>query len=454
MIQPAALPAVPGLLPLGEALPAPAAETLEMADFGALLTIKSEELVQPGLAPKLPVAALPTQPAPLPEAAVLPEDGKPLPVAVSKARTTLLPGASEAPDPVTIEPTAGPRRERSEEPLRAELPIAAPHAQLPAPVPALAASDVTAPQAEQPIPVNPSPVPVPVPRGALEAPSPAPVALTPPHQPLSAPIDLAERRQPARTARTNVSLVPAPVTLSVITVPALPASQIGEPQLRLSLPDNGAPQTSDSAKPPVGALRPQMALPAAVTAERRPATSKTAAITAPELASLVAEPVAPAVTLTAPTPALPASPAITPADPALRPHDFTQLVDRLVAARELAAPQAFQVAIEHGEFGRVQLRFRQDSDGLNVALASTDPEFARVVSAAPAPVLAVLPVETPAQTGQRSDSQSQSAATSGGSSQQRGASPERREDRHGPESNPVPLRQGAGRGSRRSGIFA
>ncbi len=69
-------------------------------------------------------------------------------------------------------------------------------------------------------------------------------------------------------------------------------------------------------------------------------------------------------------------------------HDFAQLIDRLVAARESTQPQAATLALAHAEFGKVELRFASDGAGLSVALASADPDFARAVQAAVPPVQA------------------------------------------------------------------
>ncbi len=108
-----------------------------------------------------------------------------------------------------------------------------------------------------------------------------------------------------------------------------------------------------------------------------------AAVSAP---SLVADP-APAVTGASPTASIqsPLASASSP-QPAAAPHDFATLVDRLVEARDTAqmmqAPQSVQAAIAHAEFGQISLRFDASDAGLSVALASQDPDFARVVQAA------------------------------------------------------------------------
>ncbi|MEP7222273.1 MAG: hypothetical protein ABI673_06350 [Novosphingobium sp.] len=72
-------------------------------------------------------------------------------------------------------------------------------------------------------------------------------------------------------------------------------------------------------------------------------------------------------------------PVQTRAEPA---HDFSVLVDRLVAAREAAMPHPVHASLAHAEFGQVQLTFAHDAAGLTVAMASSDPDFARAVTAA------------------------------------------------------------------------
>jgi len=66
-------------------------------------------------------------------------------------------------------------------------------------------------------------------------------------------------------------------------------------------------------------------------------------------------------------------------------HSFAAVVDRLMAAREAAGSHAsgpVAVNLHHAEFGDVSIRFDQRADGLSVALASPDPDFARAVEAA------------------------------------------------------------------------
>lgn len=446
MIHPAALPALPGLPMPGEAVPVQAAAGLELADFGALLAIESQGLGLVVQASKLPLAT----PAPLADAAILPESGNALPLALPVAVSEETIG--EVSDPVVAVPAVRAEHGEREAPLQADPLVPALPSQLVEPVPVLAAPVATAP-AEGPVAVyaQPPSLPIPAPNPILLRQIPA-LPNTGNRAP-PVPSTQAERGEQRQIAPSVAQPATTPIILSVAAVPIVAAARIGEPQQSLSSPIAGAAPVPDPVDPPV--IGPRLRLALAVTAERRPGPGKAAPITLPDLALPMAEPIAPTAAIAAAAvPALFAPAAFAPADPALRPHDFTQLVDRLVAARELAAPQSFQLALQHGEFGQVQLRFSREGEGLNITMASADPEFARVVSAAPPPVLAPLPTETATPGGQRFEGQPQAGASNGNPAQHRGASPERREDRHGPEGNPAPARHTEPRGSRRSGIFA
>jgi hypothetical protein len=99
-------------------------------------------------------------------------------------------------------------------------------------------------------------------------------------------------------------------------------------------------------------------------------------------------------------------------------HDFAALVERLVEARNAAAPASTHASINHAEFGQVSLHFQQDGNDLKVGMTSADPGFAAAVQAA-------MPAERQnmnADTQQRGQgnqssgqSQNQSASTSSNS---------------------------------------
>ena len=117
-------------------------------------------------------------------------------------------------------------------------------------------------------------------------------------------------------------------------------------------------------------------------------------------------------------------------------QDIAALVERLVEARNAAAPQAVEATITHGEFGRVGLRFAQDAGALSVAMTSADPGFAPAVQAAAASVPSGLMQDTgsapqrqdgrPESTGHQQ--QGHAASTGSGQSQAQSQQAARRED--------------------------
>lgn len=218
-----------------------------------------------------------------------------------------------------------------------------------------------------------------------------------------------------------------------------------------------APQIATAALPPVVLLHdgPRQAPPPRVAATLRllaEATPDQGTITAPELPLATAAATTPAQAL--PFVSIPAAapahaPATAPAALAIG-HDFAQMIDRLVAARENTQPHAATLALAHAEFGKVELRFSSDANGLSVALASADPDFARAVQAAVPPV----PSSSDSAAAQgRQPGQSGSQPESSTGQQQHGQQASRREphDRF-IAANPGP-RSTEG-GERDGGIFA
>lgn len=171
-----------------------------------------------------------------------------------------------------------------------------------------------------------------------------------------------------------------------------------------------APARPQAEPPSSGQSAPAMAIPAAPTPEfslpatalptgqpmRVAATLRLLPDPEPDKVAAEVEAPAPIAQSTAPTPsfAVVTAPVMVSGHPASAaapaaaqaPQDFTQLIDRLAAARESAQPQAATVALAHAEFGPVELRFRHESGSLSVALASADPDFSRAVQAAVQPV--------------------------------------------------------------------
>jgi hypothetical protein len=149
------------------------------------------------------------------------------------------------------------------------------------------------------------------------------------------------------------------------------------------------------------------------------------------------------------------------AEAMMRPQDFAQLIDRLVSAREAALPQAASLSLAHTEFGRIDLSFTRDGNGLSVALASPDPDFARAVQAAVPPAPTASDAGTQRQPGSGTGSHDGASAQSHGShSGQPSAQGDARRDGR-PTDQPMPGRTRAERAAthpardlRGSGIFA
>lgn len=134
-----------------------------------------------------------------------------------------------------------------------------------------------------------------------------------------------------------------------------------------------------------------------------------------------------------------------------RPQDFTALLDRLVAARDAAAPQRISVTLPHADFGPVHLRFRQEDGALAVTMTSADPEFARAAAQAAPPVLPAA--EARGVSGSASYTSNPANASGTGPGQQRGQSADQRSE-HSLTTNPPPLSAGPEKSARRHGIFA
>lgn len=215
-----------------------------------------------------------------------------------------------------------------------------------------------------------------------------------------------------------LALLPAPVTTADPTAQPAPDQPVAPaPALNTigSEPDQPRPRPAPGKIPvepaspelqqlppvpaetllPVAVLRdaPRQAPPPRVAATLRllaEAAPDKGTSTVPELPPTPSSPAAPG-------PSLPfvSVPAAAPANaPVTLPtalqagHDFAQMMERLATARESTQPHAATIALAHAEFGPVELRFASDANGLSVAIASADPDFARAVQAAVPPVQA------------------------------------------------------------------
>lgn len=218
-----------------------------------------------------------------------------------------------------------------------------------------------------------------------------------------------------------------------------------------------APEARTLAQAPASVLAARLVIePSERPAAPRPASPIQFAREAPDFTAA-----SPQQTLPSAVPqATPFEPAFTAHSPsqAETPVDFTQLVDRLVAAREAAGPAEVKVSLEHGRFGKVTLAFAPDDTGLNVTMASANPEFMRAVEAAsPAPAPVSSTPEATNNAGQQSRQGDPAMAFAQGQSQ--GQSTQRQQSTeprpHAQRGNPsTPGDEARPEAERRRGIFA
>lgn len=401
MIQPTAPTAPAPAVTAGAVLAAQPGDSAETADFGALLTMQLQAPAPTdGAAAALP-GAIPAAIA----AIAAPATGKILPPVLPDA----LPDAQALPEPATLAIPTLPAALLKARP-------AAPAAQADPEQPA------TPPEAEAEADAEPE--------AASDAAPRAP--------------------ELAAMIAAAVPAAPQPVEQAPTTAPMAPASASA------AMPHPAAPAAApSSASQPAPQPAPQLAsLPEAAKAERDAAVQQVRLIDPAQT-----QPVAATETvLSAPQGTRDPAPAALTATPAAeRPHDFTALVDRLVAAREAMQPQSVTMAVRHAEFGAVQLRFQQDTSGLSVAMSSADPDFARAVSAAALPVQAASATDT-ASFSQHGRGEAGSGGNADGSAQPRSGQQGQREDRAPVRANPSPATSRTASGSEsdsgRSGIFA
>jgi hypothetical protein len=238
-------------------------------------------------------------------------------------------------------------------------------------------------------------------------------ATTPAAKPTAIPDALLQLRigMPQPSADTTADAVPVPQTtaeaLAVQTIMTEPrpsrgrtiADRTASRQADTTLPavSADAKPVLDTAEAPNGsdAGRRNQHIPAVRPAVDTPSSMPTGAATSAATTTLTTPDSLPDAPLSAELqpvpvmrdsqPVVAGNPQTSPAAPAQQSgHEFAALIDRLVEAREGAAPQTVQAAISHTEFGHVSLRFDQDDSGLRVAMSSADPDFAPAVQAAAA----------------------------------------------------------------------
>jgi hypothetical protein len=240
---------------------------------------------------------------------------------------------------------------------------------------------------------TPSILPLPTPKTAAETPQKSAVAqglastetngaLAMPQTSVAAPqIAGAANPAPAQLATPTGLTTAAP---DATAIAAKPASS-SEPKDDASAPP--APELRQTANtPPLPTPAGPLAIESSVTEAAKPAGSAAgdaAPAAARDSPAVTAQPMV--IPADAPTLAPDIAPATAPATASVQSgHDFAALVDRLVDARDAAAPQTVHAALSHSEFGKVSLRFDQDAKGLSVAMSSADPGFAGAVQASAA----------------------------------------------------------------------
>ncbi|PLK27633.1 hypothetical protein [Novosphingobium sp. TH158] len=443
--------AAPSLLPLGGAMPemraGPAVASEETGGFAGLLALEIESPVaavpQSGVGGSMALAAS----SPPPTLSVLPASGNTLPVVLPPvaAASADSPVAGKAAPSAAIstrlEVSLGEVDAASgSEPVAGQMPSS------PAPVIALARpmrAARAAAHAEESGRPSETAEPVVTDEEPADAADPAagtlPVVSAQPALPPLAPAPVQ-----VRTRRGEAERAPVALHQPVPAAPAQPAKPETGPQQPAPLP--AAILSARMALEPAEAV--QVSEPAAAASAARP-EQRTAA-PAPAQQPSVSVNLAPAAFQPAPE----AAP-VPAANRSETPVDFAQLVDRLVAAREAVAPAAVKVSLDHAQFGKVSLSFAPDASGLNVTLASPDPEFARAVEAAalvpPASAGAETTGSSSGQPSRQGDSgfsftsgQGQSSARQNAGADQRGTAA--RNDRAAPSDQPP--------AERRRGIFA
>lgn len=378
---------------MGGIAPANPEETPAIEGFSELLALQIA-----GLTPAAPVI----EGAPV-RAAALPEGGKILPDGLA----SLPEGQVALPKSFTAADA------ESESDHEAALPVAEPALAQPAPLAVLALLQPPAPSTAAPVEASQT--------SGTAAPQSAPTA-----QPRTAPV-----------AKTETPAVPVlavaapPVPTAALVQVAAPVAAMAAPvqfqvRARQSMASEAARVQPTSDAPPASPATPT-ASPIDLLRSRAPAELAPVLPVGPALAAAPLAEAPQGAPLAAAAPAAPAR--------AETPMDFTQLVDRLVEARDAARPQAIEAAVAHAEFGRVSLRFAQGDDGLSVTMASADPDFARVAQSAAAavpPPPASAPATSDSGAQGQASAQRQDAAA-GHNPQQRAPSEQRAEQR--PEQN-------------------
>jgi hypothetical protein len=366
--------------------PAPAAATRSTAD--SLKQSAAAQAIRTSSASRTALAAATVSP-PVPSAQPL----APLPAVPSNADAGLASPADLARilgenAGQTTNPTGAPQSVESLPPTAKAAPGA-----LARSLAALTPVSATVAQVTAQAAATPSILPLPTPKTAAETPQKSAFAqglastetngaLAMPQTSVTAPqIAGAANPAPAQPATPTGVTIAAP---DATAIAAKPASS-SEPKDDASAPP--APELRQTANtPPLPTPAGPLAIESSVTEAAKPAGSAAgdaAPAAARDSLAVTTQPMV--IPADAPSLAPDIAPATAPATASVQSgHDFAALVDRLVDARDAAAPQTVHAALSHSEFGKVSLRFDQDAKGLSVAMSSADPGFAGAVQASAA----------------------------------------------------------------------
>jgi hypothetical protein len=189
---------------------------------------------------------------------------------------------------------------------------------------------------------------------------------------------------PVRATETSdAPAQPAP-TPAPASVP-LSASAAPLPVVQPTVPP--AAQTHDTARQAAPLPAPSHAVTAQAEASEAPSSRAPVEAAPAQPVNLVpaqAEPIAPLADSRISAPATGVTPSAPASASQSAPHDFGDLVDRLVRARETEQPDLVRSTLATRDFGTVAMQLRSVDGRLHVALSASDPAFAPAVQAASA----------------------------------------------------------------------
>ncbi|WP_121116572.1 hypothetical protein [Croceibacterium ferulae] len=263
--------------------------------------------------------------------------------------------------------------------------------------------------------------------------------------------------QPAAVQLLTTALPPMSVTASA--VPLRPAGAAAAWVHQRSVSGSGTLDLAAPTTPAVPAVTLTAADASVVHASDMPAMAEHA----PKEVAVLAGSPRPTMPVTAdlhsaasPADPVASAPQLRPEPQQLAMQDLTQIVERLAAAREAAAPAATQLAVEHAEFGPLSLSIQQGDRGeLAIAVTAADRDNQAALVAAIAQAEAPGFEQAPERRG--SESAQRDPAGAGQQGEQRGQGGAQRDRFAGQQQrHAMPHREPARErgGETRSGTYA